>query len=134
MEYWREGSTSSAISPISTPDIVSHHKIGGVTFGAPLIYVALPSFLWGSLHFQKVHSFSPELLQRLSRKPLLIPVGSSRLCFYSHASSRHPSSLEIKPFHAAAFYLCQREFSFVKWSILLERLQYWIRAKYPLKF
>ena len=40
MEYGWEGSTSTAISPPSASDVVSqHNKIGGVTFGAALLYV-----------------------------------------------------------------------------------------------
>ena len=36
-EYWQEGSTSTAITSISTSDVVSHHnKIGGITFGSAL--------------------------------------------------------------------------------------------------
>src|SRR5258705_5533954 len=38
MEYWREGSTSTAIPPTSSSDVVvQHNKIGGISFGAPLI-------------------------------------------------------------------------------------------------
>ena len=40
MGYWWEGSTSGAISPESTSDIVGqHHKTGGIIFGAALLYV-----------------------------------------------------------------------------------------------
>ena len=39
MEYWRGGSTSTAISPTSASDIVGqHNKIGGINSGATLIY------------------------------------------------------------------------------------------------
>jgi len=38
MEYWWEGSTSSAMLPTSASDsIVQHSTIGGITFGASLI-------------------------------------------------------------------------------------------------
>jgi hypothetical protein len=38
--YWQEGSTFNAISPASTYNIVGqHNKMGGITFGAPLIYL-----------------------------------------------------------------------------------------------
>ena len=37
MEYWREGSTSTAIAPTLASDVVGqHNKIGGITFGAAL--------------------------------------------------------------------------------------------------
>jgi len=40
MGYWWEGSTSGAISPKSTSDIVGqHHKTGGIIFGAALLYI-----------------------------------------------------------------------------------------------
>ena len=39
MEYWWEGSTSTAISPTSTSDFVGqHNKIGGINFGATLVH------------------------------------------------------------------------------------------------
>jgi len=39
MEYWWEGSTSTAIPPISASDVVGqHNKIARVTFGAILVY------------------------------------------------------------------------------------------------
>jgi len=38
MEYWWEGSTSTAIPPTSTADIVGQYdKIGGITFGAAIV-------------------------------------------------------------------------------------------------
>jgi len=38
MEYWREDSTSTAISPTSASDIVGqHNKIGGINFGVTLV-------------------------------------------------------------------------------------------------
>ena len=38
MEYWREGSISTAISPTSTSDFVGQHtKVGGINFGATLV-------------------------------------------------------------------------------------------------
>src|SRR5258705_14005340 len=38
MGYWKEGSTSTAIPPTSASDVVDqHNKIGGISFGAPLI-------------------------------------------------------------------------------------------------
>jgi len=38
MKYWQEGSTSTAIPPTPTSDILGqHNKIGGITFGAALI-------------------------------------------------------------------------------------------------
>jgi len=38
MEYWREGSTSTAVSPTSTSNIVGqHNKIGDITFGAAYV-------------------------------------------------------------------------------------------------
>ena len=38
MEYWGEGSTSTAVPPVSTTDIVGQHiKIRGVTFGAAFL-------------------------------------------------------------------------------------------------
>ena len=37
-EYWREGSTSTAISPTSASDVVGqHNKIGGITFRVALV-------------------------------------------------------------------------------------------------
>ena len=39
-EYWREGSTSTAIPPISASDFVDqHNKIGAITFGAAVVYL-----------------------------------------------------------------------------------------------
>jgi hypothetical protein len=36
--YWWKGSTSTAIPPASTSNIIGqHNKIGGITFGAPLL-------------------------------------------------------------------------------------------------
>jgi len=38
-EYWREGLTSTDISPTSTSDVVGqHNKIGGITFRVTLVY------------------------------------------------------------------------------------------------
>ena len=38
-EYWWEGSATTAILPTSTSNITGqHHKTGGITFGAALIY------------------------------------------------------------------------------------------------
>jgi hypothetical protein len=37
-EYWREGSTSTAISPTSASDVVGQHKIGGINFGATPVH------------------------------------------------------------------------------------------------
>jgi len=40
LEYWWEGSASAALPPTSTSDVMGqHHNIGGITFGATLIYV-----------------------------------------------------------------------------------------------
>jgi len=42
MEYWLEGTASTAIPPTSTSDIMSqHNKIGGITFGAALVFALL---------------------------------------------------------------------------------------------
>jgi len=42
MEYWWEGSTSTAISPTSASDVVGQrNKIGGITFGVTLILCLL---------------------------------------------------------------------------------------------
>jgi hypothetical protein len=39
-EYWREGSTSIAVSPISACNVVGqHNKIGGINFGATLLFI-----------------------------------------------------------------------------------------------
>jgi len=39
-EYWREFSTSTAISPTSSSDVVGqHNKIGGINFGTILVYI-----------------------------------------------------------------------------------------------
>jgi len=39
MEYWWEGSTSTAVLPTSTSDIIGrHNKTGGITFGAALVH------------------------------------------------------------------------------------------------
>ena len=39
-EYWREGSTSTAISTTFASDVVGkHNKIGGINFGAALVIV-----------------------------------------------------------------------------------------------
>jgi len=41
MEYQWEGSTSTAIPPTSIPNVLGqHNKIGGITFGAILIYIS----------------------------------------------------------------------------------------------
>ena len=51
MEYWWEGSTSIAIPPTPTSDIVGQrNKIGGITFGAALGYKMGPlcSYLWNT--------------------------------------------------------------------------------------
>ena len=41
MEYWWEGSTSTAVTPTSTSDTDSqNHEVGGSTYGAALIHVA----------------------------------------------------------------------------------------------
>jgi hypothetical protein len=56
MEYWWEGSTSTAISPASASDLVGHHnKIGGVNVGATLVNdVPLAvSFLWLCSQFSR---------------------------------------------------------------------------------
>jgi len=38
MEYWWEGSTSTAIPPTPASDVMhQHNKIGGITFGAALV-------------------------------------------------------------------------------------------------
>jgi len=38
-EYWWEGSTSTAVPPTSASDAMGqHHKIGGIIFGAALIF------------------------------------------------------------------------------------------------
>jgi len=42
MEYWWEDSTSTAISPTFTSDVVcQHHKAGGTTFTAALVHLIL---------------------------------------------------------------------------------------------
>jgi len=39
-EYWREGSTSTAISTTFASDVVGqHNKLGGINFGAALVYM-----------------------------------------------------------------------------------------------
>ena len=39
MGYWWEGSALTAIPPTSASDVVGqHNKMGGITFGAALIY------------------------------------------------------------------------------------------------
>jgi len=46
MEYWWEGSTSTAMSPPPAFDIVSqHNKIGGITFSTALICYDRTDFL-----------------------------------------------------------------------------------------
>ena len=43
MEYWWEGSTSTAISTIFASDVVSqHNKIGGINFGTTLVLCVIP--------------------------------------------------------------------------------------------
>ena len=43
MEHWWEGSTSTAIPPTPTSDIMGeHNKIGVITFGAVLMYLLEP--------------------------------------------------------------------------------------------
>ena len=45
MEYWWEGSTSTAVPPTSASDVVGlHHKLGSITFGAAPVF----SVLFGS--------------------------------------------------------------------------------------
>jgi hypothetical protein len=45
MEYWREGSTSTAISTTFASDVVGqHNKIGGITFGAALVVLDVICF------------------------------------------------------------------------------------------
>ena len=44
-EYWREGSTSTAISTTFASDVVGqHNKIGGINFGAALVFVYHSTF------------------------------------------------------------------------------------------
>jgi len=37
MEYWREGSSSTAISTTFASDVGQHNKIGGINFGTALV-------------------------------------------------------------------------------------------------
>jgi len=42
MEYWKEGSASTAIVPTAPSDMVSqHNKMGSIAFGAALIYICM---------------------------------------------------------------------------------------------
>ena len=51
MEYWWEGSTSTAKPPTSTSDVVSQcNKIRGITFGTALLYCRWKAVLY-LLHF-----------------------------------------------------------------------------------
>ena len=43
MGYWWKGSTSTAIPPTATSDVVGqHNKIGGITFGETVIVCFIP--------------------------------------------------------------------------------------------
>ena len=45
-EYWREGSSSTDISPTSASDVVGqHNKIGVINFGATLVILTLVHLL-----------------------------------------------------------------------------------------
>ena len=49
-EYWWKGSTSAAVPPTSTSDIVGqHHKIGGIAFGTALIEI---NKMHACIHYQ----------------------------------------------------------------------------------
>lgn len=46
LEYWWEGTTSTAVQPTSDTDIVGHHdRIGGIAFAAILIYSKMCCFM-----------------------------------------------------------------------------------------
>ena len=51
MEYWWEGSTSTAVLPASASDVVGEHNIGDITFRAALIHnfylSAVTTEVWG---------------------------------------------------------------------------------------
>jgi len=50
MGYWWEGPASTAIPPTSASDVVGqHNKIGGIIYGAALVYQLLISALCTSL-------------------------------------------------------------------------------------
>ena len=77
MEYWQECSTSRATSPKSASDVVGkHHKIGGITFGAVLVFyhyyitlipyrLPLSCFLHGAERFIEYFRFLMAVLTRL---------------------------------------------------------------------
>ena len=49
MEYWWEGSTSTAVPPTSASDVVGlHHKLGSITFSITFGAAPVFSVLFGS--------------------------------------------------------------------------------------
>jgi len=47
MEYWLEGSTSTAIPPASASSVTGqHNKTRGITFGAPLVHYCIHYFIF----------------------------------------------------------------------------------------
>jgi len=53
MEYWQEGSTSTAVSTTLASDIVGqHNKIGGINFGAALVTLWLHNISETDVHYQ----------------------------------------------------------------------------------
>jgi hypothetical protein len=50
IDYWREGSTSTVIPPISASNVMGqHNKIGCITFGAPLVIMYENIFISNNL-------------------------------------------------------------------------------------
>jgi len=68
-EYWREGSTSTAISTIFASDVVGqHNKIGGINFGAALVNVNSN---------QNYFQFHGSYYKYEKREPLGLPISRS---------------------------------------------------------
>jgi len=54
MEHWQEGSTFTAIPPISTSDTVDQQSnMGGITFKATLIFRSFPSEVDNSKNYKE---------------------------------------------------------------------------------
>jgi len=55
MGYWWEGSASTAISPSASDAMGQHNKVGGITFGATLLY------FYVSMQFVLVDKFNAKI-------------------------------------------------------------------------
>ena len=72
MEYWREGSASAAIPPISASDVVNqHNKTGGITFRAALVHYFDNHQTWNGMSLDHMWIRSKISLYCNSRQHLL---------------------------------------------------------------